>query len=99
MEEISSGLSLPTKQHSSRASPPGGSQGAPGYCRPSYVLQNLLAPVVHEHFQEVGRRGLHAFCQAVDSPALLALGHLPAVEKQPQLLALVQGCDELPEVR
>src|SRR5215208_2767525 len=29
MEEISSGLSLPTKQHSSRASPPGGSPAAP----------------------------------------------------------------------
>src|SRR5215210_3642427 len=63
------------------------------------LFQDLLTPVVHEHLQEVGRLGLHAFCQAVQAPALLALGHLPAVEKQPQLLALVQGRDELLEVR
>src|SRR5215211_3963413 len=62
------------------------------------LLQDLLTPVVHEHLQEIGRLGLHAFRQTVQRPALLALRDLPAVEKQPQLLALVQGCDELPEV-
>src|SRR5829696_8571072 len=62
------------------------------------LLQDLLSTVVREDLEEVPRRERHPFREPVYRSALLTLGNLPAVEKQPQLLALLQSILEFLEL-
>src|SRR5829696_2435704 len=63
-----------------------------------HLLQDLLPAVVREDLEEVPGRERHPLGERVYRPALLALRDLAAVEEQPQLLALLQGINELLEI-